>query len=147
MKILFGSAYPCGNLRVLVIALLALAQRRAVLFRVEKKLRLPDNAVRPAKPVHHVREVKYLFDTEWRQSLLSVAESGISYPYVFRRRHGNDAVIERYFRYIRIRKYIPEEVRFRNILQFITIFIRLKRATVFVKTQHNSSSKGTYFVG
>ena len=120
-KILFGGADPRRDLRELQPQLHALFERLAVFFAVDKKLRLPNDAVRPAETRKILVNVHDLLDRIRLHGLLPVAQGRIRYPDILRHVHRHAPVVERHLRYHSLRIYVALEVRLRHVLQRIFV--------------------------
>ncbi len=119
LKILLGRADPGGDLREFEAQLLAAADSLAVLLAVDEKLRLPDDAVRPAQPAHQLVQFDDLVHRIGVDGLLTVPEGGIADPDFLRHAHGGTAVVELHLWHAFIIIKIPVQVRLRDVLQGI----------------------------
>ena len=110
---------PPGHFRKLVVLFLTELYRLAVFFRIQEKLTLPDQPCSAVDLMHKVKEPGNLFRRIWRTSLLAVTERRIRNPDVLGQFHGNTGFFEYHPGKMIIRKCLPEQIRFVNVLQFV----------------------------
>jgi hypothetical protein len=87
---------------------------------IEKELCLTDHSVRTAKAMQQCIQVYDLPDSIRWTRLLTVAESGISDVEIWRWIEFLRDSVEHNFGHGIIGKDVPEQVRFRDVLEFIT---------------------------
>ena len=122
-KILFVRADPCRDFGECEPQILTLFERAAVLFAIQEKFALADNAFRPAEARHQLKDIDDLFDRERRCGLLAVAEGRIRDPNFRRHIHRHVPIIENDLGDLVVRVQVAEQFRFLYVLQLIVIFI------------------------
>ena len=126
LKILLAGANPGGNLGKFVAQILAKGQGFPILFRIDEKLALPDDAVFPAQPVHQLIEIPNLLWRKGRHGLLPIPEGGIRNPDLIRHILRHDTVVKPRFGDLVIGENIPEQHRLLHILQCVVIIVFLQ---------------------
>ena len=122
-KILLRGADPRRDLRELQPQLHALFERLTIFLAVDEKLRLPDDAVRPAEPRQVLVNVHDLLDRVRLHRLLPVAQGCVRDPDLLGHVHRHAPVVERHLRHHSLRVDVALEVRLRHVLE--RIFIRI----------------------
>ena len=122
-KVLLCRADPRRDLRKLQPQLHALFECLAVFFAVDEKLRLPDDAIRPAEPGQVLINVDDLVDRVRLHGLLPVAQGRVRDPDLLGHVHRHAPVVERHLRHHSLRVDVALEVRLRHVLE--RIFIRI----------------------
>ena len=127
LKVFFRGADPCCDLRKIQPEVHALCNCIPVLFAVDKKLRLPDNAVRPAEPAHQLVQVNNLFHCIWLDRLLSVTESGVGNPDFFRHTERHTPVVERHPWHFIVTEEVGIEISMFYVLERVTVGLLLQQ--------------------
>ena len=143
-KILFGGAYPRRDLRELQPQLHALFERLAVFFAVDKKLRLPYDAVRPAEPRQILVNIHDLLDRVRLHGLLPVAQGCVRDPDILRHVHRHAPVVERNLRHHSLRINVALEVRLRHVLE--RIFVRILLQQISLSRYFKHSGWGSFLL-
>ena len=145
-EVLLRGAYPARDLRELIAQLLAAAQCLAVALAVEEKLRLADDALRPAQAVQHLEQLHDLPGLIGRAALLPVAEGGVRYPDVLRHVRGREPEVEGALGRLGIGEHVPIEVALLPVLQLILVFTLHEDVFFAVELYHGERSFPGYWL-
>ena len=137
-KILLRGADPRRDLRELQPQLHALFECLAVFLAVDEKLRLPDDAVRPAEPGEILIDIDDLVDRVRLHGLLPVAQGRVRDPDLLGHIHRHAPVVERHLRHHALGVNVAMEVGFRYILKRIFIRILLQQIRLSGYFKHGS---------
>ena len=145
-KVLLRRADPRRDLRELQPQLHALFERLAVFLAVDEKLRLPDDAVRPAEPRQVLINIDDLVDRVRLHGLLPVAQGRVRDPDLLGHVHRHAPVVERHLRHRALRVNVALEVRLRHVLERIFIRILLQQIRLSGYFKHGSGAPFCCFV-
>ena len=132
LEVLLAGTDPACHLRKLIAALHTLIHRIPVLLAVKEELTGTDHALRTAELVQVVKDRDNLLRRIRRSRLLSVTERCIGDPDVFRHIVRHDSVVERNFRYFRIREHIAEYIWFFHIVQNVHMLFYFQKIVFLV---------------
>ena len=139
-EVLLRRADPRRDLRELQPQLHALFECLAVFLAVDEKLRLPDDAVRPAEPGEILIDIDDLVDRVWLHGLLPVAQGRVRDPDLLGHIHRHAPVVERHLRHHALGVNVAMEVGFRYILKRIFIRILLQQIRLSGYFKHGSGT-------
>ena len=122
-EVLPGGPDPCGDLREPQPQRLTALNGLPVPLAVNEKLRLADQAVRPAQSAQQLEQMLDLFRRIGIHGLLAVPEGGVRDPDIRRHGHRHPPVVEGHLGYFIIIVYIPVENRVFHILKGVAVII------------------------
>ena len=131
-EILLGSAYPARHFGEFEPELNTFSDGFLVLIGINEEFALTDKPFGSAEPAHHLIKIHYLFHRERLLRLLSVAESGVRYPDVFRAFHRHVHEVEQRFRHGLVVEHLPEKMRLVNVLKVVREVVRFQKVYVVV---------------
>ena len=126
-EVLPGGPDPGGDLREAQPQSLTAFDGLPVPLAVNEKLRLTDQAVRPAQLAQQLEQVLDLLRGVGIHGLLAVPEGGVGDPDVGRHGHRHPAVVEGHLGDLVIVIYVPVQHRVLHILKGITVVIFLQQ--------------------
>ena len=125
-EILRVGANPARDFGILMAEGHAAFDGFAVLFTINEKFALADDAVGAAEPVHHIVQIDNVFGRVWRAGLLAIAECCIRNPDFTGRTRRDVFVFKQDTRHVRIRELFTHEIRMFDFLQLIAVLFLYK---------------------
>ncbi|MBD9223003.1 hypothetical protein EGQ24_03770, partial [bacterium] len=122
-EVLPGGPDPGGDLREPQPQGLAALNGLPIPLAVDEKLRLADQAVRPAQLVQQLEQVLDLLRGVGVHGLLAVPEGGVGDPDVGRHGHRHPAVVEGHLGDLIVVVYIPVQHRVFYILKGVAVVV------------------------